>query len=163
MRRFDRLNPMILATLAVAVLTALPIAAQEVVVIGELEEAIDWLESEGWWGEEKRGQQLHVPHALITGISPRWRETAKHIPVAEKKEIFYRFMLPLVLHANTMVLDRRARLASAWTKRSPAVGNSPSADDTEWLRKVAADLLRIGSEETDPRRCVTRIERSCVR
>ena len=30
--------------------------------------------------------------------------------VADKKELFYRFILPLVMHANEMVLDRRKRM-----------------------------------------------------
>jgi len=127
------------------VLLAAPVAAQEVIVTGGLEDAIDWLKAEQWWGEAKRGEHLSVPNAIITGISPRWRETAQKIPVPEKKEIFYRFMLPLVLHANTMVLDRRARLERM--DKTLAGGGKLSADDTEWLA-VAADLLRIS--KTDP-------------
>ena len=85
------------------VLAVAPAAAQEVVVIGGLEDAIEWLKAEQWWGATQHGEHLTVPNAIMTGISPVWRETAQKIPVTEKKEIFYRFMLPLVLHANTMV------------------------------------------------------------
>ncbi len=35
---------------------------------------------------------------------------ARKLPVQHRKEIFYRFMLPLVLHANEMVMKRRNRL-----------------------------------------------------
>ena len=30
-------------------------------------------QSENWWGEENRDEQLTVPRAMITGINPRWR------------------------------------------------------------------------------------------
>ncbi len=106
--------PHILAVCAAA-LVALgisPAAGQEVIVFGKVDDAIEWLQAEDWWGEAKRGEQLSVPHAMITGISSRWQQAAQKIPVAEKKEIFYRFMLPLVMHANEMVLDRRVRLKS---------------------------------------------------
>ena len=34
--------------------TVTPVYAQSVVVFGSLDQAISWLESEDWWGEEKR-------------------------------------------------------------------------------------------------------------
>ena len=83
---------------------------QDVVVLGGVDQAMNWLQSENWWGEENRDEQLTVPHAMITGINPRWRTTSQKLPVSQKKEIFYRFMLPLILHANGMVLERRDRL-----------------------------------------------------
>ena len=134
-----------LCAVALFAMTASPAVGQEVIVIGNLDDAIEWLKTEGWWGEAKRGDQLRVPHAMITGISPRWRETAQSIPVAEKKEIFYRFMLPLVMHANTMVLDRRARLTRL--DESLAAGERLSAEDLGWLRLMAV-LLRITDKDT---------------
>jgi uncharacterized FlgJ-related protein len=133
-----------LCIVTLIVLVAAPTASQEVIVVGGVEDVIDWLKSEQWWGEAERGQQLSVPNAIVTGISPRWRETAQRIPVAEKKEIFYRFMLPLVLHANTMVMDRRARLERM--RKTLAGGGKLSADDAEWLA-LAADLLRISNSD----------------
>lgn len=135
----------VICSFAVVALCVVPSAAQEVIVIGGLEDAIAWLKTENWWGETQRSEQLTVPNAIMTGISPRWRETAQKIPVAEKKEIFYRFMLPLVLHANTMVLDRRERLERMGN--ALVGGRDLSTDDAEWLG-VAAELLRIS--KTDP-------------
>jgi len=126
---------------AVAIaLTSAPVAAQEVVVLGDLNDAIDWLKAENWWGATQHGEHLEVPNAIMTGISPRWRETAKNIPVAEKKEIFYRFMLPLVLHANTMVLDRRAQLERM--SETLSSGGKLSEADAKSLG-LAAQLLRV--------------------
>ena len=131
---------------------ATPLRAQEVVVLSGLDETIAWLEAENWWGEEKRGDQLTVPRAMIVGISERWQKKAPQLPVATKKEIFYRFMLPMVVHANTMVLDRRDRLQRM--KNTLEAGGSLAAEDDAWLRGIAV-VLRIADREkvsrmTDP-------------
>jgi Bax protein len=127
------------ATIVMA-LTAWSVGAQEVIVFGDRTEVVNWLKAENWWGEEQRGEQLRVPHALIAGISQRWQQDAKQMPVAEKKEIFYRFILPLIVHANTMVLERRVRLERMAKKL--AAGKSLLVRDLDWLREVAV-LLRI--------------------
>ncbi len=135
------------ASLLVLCLAALSTRAysQEVIVLGGLEEVMDWLKAENWWGEENRDEQLQVPHAMITGINPRWREAAQQLPVPQKKEIFYRFMLPLVVHANTMVLDRRAGLIRM--QEMLAAGEEIPAADLEALREGAI-LLRITDADT---------------
>jgi len=125
-------------------LTAWPAFGQQVIVLGSLDDVVGWLQAENWWGEEKHSEQLRVPYAMITGISPRWRETAQRMPVAEKKEIFYRFILPLVMHANTMVLDRRARLEHM--ADTLAGGGKLQTADLEWLREAAV-LLRITDKD----------------
>jgi len=121
-----------------------PASAQDVIVFGGPEDAEKWLIEEHWWGEEKRGEQLQVPHALITGINPRWRQTAQTLTVAEKKEVFYRFMLPLVVHANDMVVDRRGRLDDA--RKRIESGGSISDDELQDLRDGAV-LFRVLSPE----------------
>ena len=68
--------------------------SQEVIVLSSIDEVIGWLEAQDWWGEENRGEQLTVPRAMLTGINPAWRQAAQELPVPQKKEIFYRFMLP---------------------------------------------------------------------
>jgi len=126
------------------VVCAPPLAiAQEVIVFGGPEEAGRWLESEDWWGETKRGEQLSAPYALITGISQRWSQTAKSLPVADKKEVFYRFLLPLALHANVMVQDRRERLIRG--DEALAAGKPLSEEQLQGLRRAAV-LLRITDE-----------------
>jgi uncharacterized FlgJ-related protein len=115
-------------------------ADAEVIIFGTPGEAADWLKAENWWGEEQRGVQLTVPYALITGIAPRWQKIAQQIPVPDKKEVFYRFLLPLVLHANRMVLDRRERLASL--RAQLEIGKALADEDREWLLG-AGDVLRV--------------------
>jgi Bax protein len=143
----NRLKNTRVATCCAAIvfgLTAWPAAGQQVIVLGSPDDVIGWLQAENWWGEEKHGEQLTVPNAMITGISPRWRENAQKLPVAQKKEIFYRFMLPLVMHANTMVLDRRARL-TRMVDTLEDDGKLQTAD-LEWLREAVV-LLRITNKD----------------
>ena len=130
----------------IAVFAASRASAQSVVVISGLDQTIAWLESENWWGEEKHTEQLLVPHAMVTRIPLAWKENAKNLPVAQKKEIFYRFMLPLVMHANTMVLDRRARLDAA--KERVIANETLADDDLVWLHEAAV-LLRIIKGDDD--------------
>ena len=113
-------------------------------MLSGLEETINWFKTKNFWGEEKHTEQLEVPRALIVAISERWQKTAQNTPVPVKKEIFYRFMLPLVVHANTMVLDRRERLQRM--KETIAKGDPLADRDEAWLGEIAV-LLRIASRE----------------
>lgn len=79
----------------------------EVVVLYGREDLVPWLESQNWWGKESRDAQLTAPHFIVTAIHPSWREFSATLPVQVKKELFYRLMLPLVMHANSMILDFR--------------------------------------------------------
>jgi len=137
---FRRIDQALIATLLAGILATAPAQAYDVFVFSGLDEVVNWLESENWWGEVNRGEQLDVPHAMITGINQRWRTTAQVLPVPQKKEIFYRLMLPLIMHANTMVLDRRERLLDA--KAMLAKGETISNDEIEAIRDGAV-LLRV--------------------
>jgi uncharacterized FlgJ-related protein len=130
--------------LAIAMIIAPLANAQEVVVLSGFDEVTRWMKSENWWGEEKRSEQLQVPRVLITGISPRWAGSSNKLVVADKKELFYRFILPLVMHANEMVLDRRKRMQDiSFALES---GKAMTAEELESMRDVAR-LLRITDED----------------
>lgn len=139
-----RIRHALTSMLLAGLLTASPAFATNVFVFSGLDELIEWLEAEDWWGEVHRGDQLDVPHAIITGINPRWREVAQALPVPEKKEIFYRLMLPLIVHANGMVLERRDRLlqAQAMLARQERV----SDEEINRIREGAV-LLRVMTED----------------
>ena len=85
----------------------------EVLVFVGLENLMDFLKSENWWGPENHEEQLTVPHVIITAIHPSWKEASAKLPVQQKKEMFYRLMLPLVMHANMMVENFRSVLEDA--------------------------------------------------
>ena len=133
--------------LAIAVVLfgmAPPLRAQEVTVLGSQKEILAMLEADNWWSEKKRGQPLKVPYKMVVAITERWRKHAPKLPVSTKKEIFFSSLLPLVLHANTMVLDRRDRLQQADKKL--ARGGTLSAEEVAQLQEMAV-LLRIATRE----------------
>jgi len=121
-----------------------PLRAQEVTVLGSQEETIAMIEANDWWGQKKRGQSLKVPYVMVVAITERWQKNAPKLPVETKKKIFFSAMLPLVLHANTMVLDRRDRLQQADKKL--ARGGALSAEEAAQLKEMAV-LLRIATRE----------------
>jgi len=116
----------------------------EVIVLSGLAQTIEWLEAEDWWGEENREEQLTAPHALITSIPSTWKEVSSNIPVETKKEVFYRFILPLIMHANAIVLDRRERFEDMGQQL--LAGDALSAEDLQWLAESAVTLRIVASE-----------------
>ena len=52
----------------------------EVIVVEGRDEFIPWMESENWWGEINREEQLTVPHVIITAINPSWKEYSANLP-----------------------------------------------------------------------------------
>lgn len=121
-----------------------PLPAQEVTVLGSQEETLALLNSDNWWVEKKRGQQLDVPYKMIVAISERWRKNAPKLPVAVKKDLFFSSLLPLVLHANNMVQERRDRIQRADAKL--VRGEKLSVEEIAQLKELAI-LLRIASQE----------------
>lgn len=119
--------------------------AQEITVLGSQEDVIKLVEEDRWWAEKQRGQQLQVPHKLVLAITDRWRRMAPELPVETKKEIFFSSLLPLVVHANTMVLDRRERIRQADARL--ARGEALPEEEMAQLRDMAV-LLRITSKES---------------
>jgi len=116
----------------------------EVIVVVGLDGLMARLEQENWWGEVNREEQLTVPHLMIARIHPAWRVVAPDLPVPQKKAIFYRLMLPLVMHANEMVMDRREKLLQG--REALARGEALTSAQLEQLRQAAV-LLRVKGEE----------------
>ncbi len=123
---------------------AAPLRAQEVTVLGSQEETIAMLEADNWWAAKKRGQTLKVPYKMVVAITERWQKNAPKLPVTTKKDIFFSSLLPLVLHANTMVLDRRDRLKQGEEKL--ARGGTLTAEEVAKLQELAV-LLRIATRD----------------
>lgn len=49
-----------------------------------------------------------VPRLSFNGVSEKWKETSSHIPVQQKKQVFFRLMAPLVLISNENILAERS-------------------------------------------------------
>ncbi|MDA1076437.1 MAG: glucosaminidase domain-containing protein [Proteobacteria bacterium] len=89
-----------------------------------------------------------MPNVLITGVGTNWKNNSQHTPVATKKELFYRLMLPLVTHANSMVRTRRERLREM--KAVIADGGVLDADATLQLVNLSSFLqVPLGGDESE--------------
>lgn len=122
-------------------------SATEVVVTASLEEAIEYLKQDNWWGTPDPNEPLEVPHLLIAAIHPSWQEASKSLPVQQKKAVFYRLMLPLVMHANSMVAEFRRGLEQAQAELE--TDGAVSADSLALLQRLAALLPGETSDYTD--------------
>jgi len=54
--------------------------------------------------------QREVPRIYFTKISENWKKVSSHLPVKEKKNIFFRVIAPLILMSNEKILQERQRL-----------------------------------------------------
>jgi uncharacterized FlgJ-related protein len=132
---------------ATATDTADQVALPEVLVFSGPDEAIKYMDANDWWGADWHERELVAPRALLTGISSAWRTNAQQMQVATKKEIFYRVMLPLVLHANEMVLNSRRDLEEA--RATLAAGGKLSAAQMDDLRRGAVLFRVLDAEAAD--------------
>lgn len=77
---------------------------------GEVEDTIEFFKSKNFWGESTHEKDLDVPRIILAVASKRWEKEARKIPVAVKKELFYRGIVPLILLANELILAERQEL-----------------------------------------------------
>ncbi len=78
--------------------------------------------------------EVEVPRIYLSRIPEGWAEDQ---PIAFKKSVFFRAMLPLVLKVNEDIKNERHRLkriAAAYN----AHGSVADGDDRTWLRRLAA-------------------------
>lgn len=120
-------------------------APKSVVVMPANQAGLDWLDSDDAWGGLSDDPALGVPYLLFTALNPRWQVLSSDLTVQRKKQLFYRFMLPLVLHANKMIRERRARVVDI---QSGLAGGQPLTPvDTEFLRHGLVQLRVASAEE----------------
>ena len=110
----------------------------EIIVLFGREEMIPFLEAENWWGPVEDGATLEAPHVIVTAFHPSWKEFSSQLPVPQKKELFYRLMLPLVMHANMMVMEFRGQLETA--RQEYAASGRVSDESLAIIRRAAFAL-----------------------
>ena len=77
-----------------------------------------------------------IPRVYLADVPDTWRErSARELSVADKKRLFFRFLAPILLRINELILEDRVR-AKDLTERL-AQGQSVTADDQAWLTKLA--------------------------
>ena len=125
--------------------------------IGSYTEVLDLFEELGYTPAAWQAGVREVPRVFIAEIGERWRgETTKQITVQLKKRLFFRALAPLVLRANEMILEDRARAETtedeAWLQDLARRYDVPDADLEELLKRVdivpVSLALSQGAEES---------------
>jgi len=93
------------------------------------------------WNEGKR----EIPRIYITDISSRWQKQSQKMDVKLKKAIFFQLTLPLVLHANELILQEKKRLMGYLNKH-----DRMNAEENQWLLDIAKKykVVKKDSNET---------------
>lgn len=82
----------------------------KIVVLGTVEESIDFYKSRNSWGPFTGTDPISVSRIIVVAVNKNWKRDAEKIPVHEKKEFFFRAILPMILYENSLILGDRARL-----------------------------------------------------
>ena len=116
----------------------------EILIIASTQEMISIYQEAGYWGALIPDKILEVPRVLVVATVKVWRQEAAAMTVQDKKELFYRSLLPLALYANDRIADERKRLeAIAATGARP--GNL-DREDSAWLLDLAVRYRAIKGE-----------------
>ena len=91
-----------------------------------------------------RAGNANVPPVFITSVPDDW---AKDLDVGQKKSLFFRTLLPLVLQANKDIRADRTRLASL--RERLAGGASLGTKDRNWLFDLAASYGVVDRKKAD--------------
>ena len=134
------------ATVTLAVTLLVPVAGAEtpeIRVYGSANEIIAEYKSANFWGKIEKGAAIDVPPYLTVATSPTWNKDSAKLPVNDKKELFYRSLLPLILYSNETILENRSLL-----EKIPAV---PEDSEREWLAGLAVNYGLLKEDEALPK------------
>jgi len=88
-----------------------------------------------------------VPRLYITDIPARWRDkSSKELDVVTKKQVFFLFLGPLILHSNELIQTNRARVVSI--VEMLRAGAPVSNEDQTFLRETA-EAYKVSAGKTD--------------
>ena len=103
----------------------------EIRIVSSVQEIVTLYEQAGYWGELEPDKILQVPPILAVATVKQWRQEAAEMTVEDKKELFYRSLLPLVLYSNNAIIEEREKLLGI-IERHPdlSIGNEA---DVSWI------------------------------
>ena len=136
------------ATFSVAVLAG-PLSAQvtatdEKVACRNYKDVLALFDRLGYTQREWQAGVREIPRVYLADVPDTWRErSAKELSVADKKRLFFRFLAPIVLRINELILEDRVR-AKGLTARL-AQGQSVTPDDQAWLSELAVKYKVVES------------------
>ncbi len=105
---------------------------------------------QGYTMQALRAGNAEVPPVFITTVPEDW---ARDLDVKQKKSLFFRTLLPLVLQVNKDIRADRTRLADL--RKRIAAGQVPAADESTWLRALAERYKVIDPDKVDAKSPLT--------
>ena len=88
--------------------------------------------------EDWQAGNREVPRLYITDIPPHWRDkSSKELDVVTKKQVFFQFLSPLILHSNELIQTNRDRVSSIIG--ALRAGASVSNEDQTFLCEIAEE------------------------
>ena len=89
-----------------------------------------------------------IPRVYLADVPDTWRErSAQQLSVADKKRLFFRFIAPIVLRINELILEDRVR-AQELTERF-AKGQTLPPGDRAWLGELAVKY-KVNKSTSEP-------------
>ena len=83
------------------------------VELQSLDELMTLFKKHKYTSKDWQNGSREVPRLTFEGVSETWKTTSSHIPVQQKKQVFFRLMAPLVLMSNENILAERKIVKSA--------------------------------------------------
>ena len=112
---------------------------------GSYKEMLELFEELNYTPEAWQAGIREIPRVYLVAIGNRWgTSTTKEITTLNKKQLFFRGLAPLVLHANELILKDRNRLESIKTALSE--NTSISENDQIWILKLA-EMYKVKTGE----------------
>jgi uncharacterized FlgJ-related protein len=87
-----------------------------------------------------------VPRIYVIDIPEKWKEIADQVSIEKKKQIFFSAILPIILHANEMILEERTRAEPL--AMDMLEGEELSSQDQKWMQALALRYKVIDEGET---------------
>jgi len=119
--------------------------ASQKYVGGSYKDMLDLFEKLNYTPEAWQAGIREIPRAYLVAIGEKWgASTSKEITTLNKKQLFFRGLAPLVLHANELIMKDRNRLEKV--RSSFQRNTSMSENDTIWILKLAK-LYKVNTDE----------------
>ena len=89
-------------------LSACSDAGTKSVSVSPVKELITQYDSVNYNTKAWKAGNYETPRYTFSSIGKNWKEETSHIPVQDKKSVFFRLMLPLILMSNEEIVAERA-------------------------------------------------------
>jgi uncharacterized FlgJ-related protein len=131
----------LLAEMLLAALLAVPTFAQvaptdEKVPCRNYKDVLALFDRLGYTQNSWQAGIREIPRVYLADVPDTWRErSARELSVADKKRLFFRFIAPILLRINELILEDRRRAQELTERLSRGQGATPG--DQVWLTELA--------------------------